>query len=162
MRVRLSAVVTLAYAAACSSSPIELDRAEVSISSFRCMTTVCPPPARTSIGQMVTIVSTERTTGVIAGKLTSRFAHVTGIDGDDGMAAAASARLAGEPRVSIMRCRLVEFAESAGEDEADLITMLAVLHHLDLGGTLARAPASWHTGADCSSSALPRRTRWRM
>jgi 2-polyprenyl-3-methyl-5-hydroxy-6-metoxy-1,4-benzoquinol methylase len=30
--------------------------------------------------------------GVLAGKLASRFAHVTGIDGDEGMAAAASAR----------------------------------------------------------------------
>ena len=39
--------------------------------------------------------------GVLAGKLAFRFAHVTGIDGDEGMAAAASARLAGEPRVSI-------------------------------------------------------------
>jgi 2-polyprenyl-3-methyl-5-hydroxy-6-metoxy-1,4-benzoquinol methylase len=78
--------------------------------------------------------------GVLAGKLASRFAHVTGIDGDEGMAAAASARLAGEPRVSIMRCRVEEFAESAGEGEADLITMVAVLHHLDLGGTLARIP----------------------
>ena len=86
--------------------------------------------------------------GVLAGKLASRFAHVTGIDGDEGMAAAASARLAGEPRVSIMRCRVEEFAESADEGEADLITMMAVLHHLDLGGTLARILASWHPGAD--------------
>src|SRR5581483_543693 len=42
-------------------------------------------------------------TGVLAGKLASRFARVTGINADAGMAAAAGARLAGEPRVSIMR-----------------------------------------------------------
>jgi SAM-dependent methyltransferase len=79
-------------------------------------------------------------TGVLAGKLAPRFARVTGIDADEGMAAAASARLAGDPRVSIMQCRFDAFAGAAGEGEADLITMVAVLHHLDLGGTLARIP----------------------
>jgi len=79
-------------------------------------------------------------TGVLAGKLAPHFAHVTGIDADEGMAAAAGARLAGDPRVSIMRCRFDVFAAAAGEGEADLITMVAVLHHLDLGGTLARIP----------------------
>jgi SAM-dependent methyltransferase len=77
---------------------------------------------------------------VLAAKLASRFAHVTGIDADEGMAAAASARLADEPRVSIMRCRFDELAEAASGDEADLITMVAVLHHLDLGDTLQRIP----------------------
>jgi SAM-dependent methyltransferase len=79
-------------------------------------------------------------TGVLAGKLAHHFARVTGIDGDEGMAAAASARLAGAPRVRIMRCRFDEFAATAGAGEADLITMVAVLHHLDLGDTLARIP----------------------
>jgi SAM-dependent methyltransferase len=79
-------------------------------------------------------------TGVLAAKLASRFAHVTGIDADEGMAAAASARLADEPRVSIVRCRFDELAEAASEGEADLITMVAVLHHLDLGDTLQRIP----------------------
>jgi hypothetical protein len=37
-----------------------------------------------------------------------------------------------------MRCRFDTFAAAAGEGEADLITMVAVLHHLDLGDTLAR------------------------
>lgn len=78
--------------------------------------------------------------GVLAGKLSPRFARVTGIDADEGMAAAAGARLAGDPGVSIMRCRFEEFAESAGEGEADLVTMVAVLHHLDLGDTLERVP----------------------
>jgi SAM-dependent methyltransferase len=79
-------------------------------------------------------------TGVLAGKLASRFARVTGIDADAGMATAASARLAGEPRVSIMRCAFDAFAEAAGDGETDLITMVAVLHHLDLGDTLQRIP----------------------
>jgi SAM-dependent methyltransferase len=79
-------------------------------------------------------------TGVLAGKLALHFARVTGIDADASMAAAASARLAGDPRVSILRCRFGAFAAAAGDGEADLITMVAVLHHLDLGDTLARIP----------------------
>jgi 2-polyprenyl-3-methyl-5-hydroxy-6-metoxy-1,4-benzoquinol methylase len=42
-------------------------------------------------------------TGVLAGKLAPHFAGVTGIDADAGMAAA-SARLAHDPRVGIRRC----------------------------------------------------------
>jgi SAM-dependent methyltransferase len=79
-------------------------------------------------------------TGALAGKLTPHFARVTGIDADEGMSSAARARLAGDPRVSIMRCRFDEFAAAAGESEVDLITMVAVLHHLDLGDTLAQIP----------------------
>jgi SAM-dependent methyltransferase len=77
-------------------------------------------------------------TGVLAAKLAPHFARVTGIDADEGMAAAATARLAGDPRVCIMRCRFDAFAAATGESEVDLITMVAVLHHLDLGDTLAR------------------------
>ena len=75
-------------------------------------------------------------TGVLAEKLAPRFARVTGIDADKGMAAAASTRLADKPNVSITRCRFDTFAETADEGQADLITMVAVLHHLDLGGIL--------------------------
>jgi SAM-dependent methyltransferase len=78
-------------------------------------------------------------TGVLAGKLSSRFARVTGIDADEGMSAAARARLAGDRRVSIVRCRFEEFA-AASQSEVDLITMVAVLHHLDLDDTLTRIP----------------------
>jgi len=80
-------------------------------------------------------------TGVLAGKLAQHFARVTGIDADAGMAAAASARLAHDPRVTIRHCRFGQFASAAGVSEADLITMVAVLHHLDLDDTLARIPA---------------------
>ena len=80
-------------------------------------------------------------TGVLAGKLAPHFARVTGIDADAGMAAAASARLARDPQVAVRRCRFEEFAAMAGDGQADLITMVAVLHHLVLGDTLARVPA---------------------
>jgi hypothetical protein len=56
------------------------------------------------------------------------------------VAAAASTRLAGELRVSIMWCRFDAFAEAAGEGQADLITMVAALHHLGLADTLQRIP----------------------
>jgi SAM-dependent methyltransferase len=78
--------------------------------------------------------------GVLAGKLATHFAHVTGIDRDAGMAAAASARLRGLPQVSIRQCDFADFASTAGDGEADLITMVDVLHHIDLGDALARIP----------------------
>ena len=79
-------------------------------------------------------------TGVLAGKLAPHFARVTGIDADEGMAATASAHLAGCPQVSIRWCGFAEFASAADDGGADLITMVAVLHHLDLADTLARIP----------------------
>jgi len=79
--------------------------------------------------------------GVLTGQLAGAFVQVTGIDADAGMAAAAAARLADDARVTIRRCRFEDFAATAGEGQADLITMVAVLHHLDLEGTLARIPA---------------------
>jgi SAM-dependent methyltransferase len=57
-------------------------------------------------------------TGVLAAKLASRFARVTGIDADEGMTAGGSARLTGDPGVNIMRCRFEAFAETASEGEA--------------------------------------------
>jgi 2-polyprenyl-3-methyl-5-hydroxy-6-metoxy-1,4-benzoquinol methylase len=78
-------------------------------------------------------------TGVLAGKLASRFARVTAIDADEGMSAVARARLAGDRRMSVVRGRFEEFA-AASQSEVDLITMVAVLHHLDLDDTLTRIP----------------------
>jgi SAM-dependent methyltransferase len=43
--------------------------------------------------------------------------------------------------VSIRRCSFAELTATAGRDSADLITMVAVLHWLDLDTTLARIPA---------------------
>jgi len=79
-------------------------------------------------------------TGLLAAKLGTCFAHVTGIDADEAMAAAASARLADFPWASIRRCDFDEFASTADEGAADVITMVAVLHWLDLNDTLARIP----------------------
>jgi len=42
--------------------------------------------------------------------------------------------------VSIERCDFADFSPAAGDGGADLITMVAVLHHLDLDDTLARIP----------------------
>jgi SAM-dependent methyltransferase len=80
-------------------------------------------------------------TGVLAGKLAPHFARVTGIDADPGMAAVAGAQQGPDPRLTKRRVRFGEFAASAGDGKADLITMVAVLHHLDLDDTLARIPA---------------------
>ena len=79
-------------------------------------------------------------TGALAGKLAPHFARVTGIDADAGMAAAASAHLAQDPRVTIRRCGFEQFTAAASDGEADLITMVAVPHHLGLDDTLARIP----------------------
>lgn len=79
--------------------------------------------------------------GVLAGNLAAHFTHVTGMDADEGMAAVASGRLGDVPQVSIRRCSFADFTLAAGGDGADLITMVAVLHWLDLDDTLARIPA---------------------
>jgi hypothetical protein len=42
--------------------------------------------------------------------------------------------------VTIRRCGFEQFASAAGDGGADLITMVAVLHHLGLDDTLARIP----------------------
>jgi SAM-dependent methyltransferase len=80
-------------------------------------------------------------TGLLAGKLAARFTHVTAVDRDAGMVAAASARLRDVPQVSVRRCDFAAIRSKSGDDGADLITMVAVLHHLDLDDTLARIPA---------------------
>ena len=79
-------------------------------------------------------------TGVLVGRLAPHFACVTGIDADAGMAAAASARLAKDSRVTIRRGSFEQFASAPGDGAADLITMVAVLHHLNLDDTLACIP----------------------
>jgi SAM-dependent methyltransferase len=68
------------------------------------------------------------------------FARVTAIDADAGVAAAASARLAQDPKVTIRHCGFGQFAAAPSDGEADLITMVAVLHYLCLDETLARIP----------------------
>jgi SAM-dependent methyltransferase len=75
---------------------------------------------------------------VLAGKLAAYFEQVTGIDRNADMTAEAGARLRGLPRVSIERSDFADFSPTGG---ADLITMVAALHHLDLDDTLTRIPA---------------------
>jgi 2-polyprenyl-3-methyl-5-hydroxy-6-metoxy-1,4-benzoquinol methylase len=77
-------------------------------------------------------------TGVLAGKLAPHFVRVTGIEAMRAWQPPASARLAHDRGVAIRRCGFEEFAAAAGDGEADLITMVAVLHHLCLDDTLAR------------------------
>jgi len=79
--------------------------------------------------------------GVLAAELATCFTHVTGIDQDEGMAATAAARLAGVPGARVRRCRFDELTPTAGGGGADLITMVAVLHWLDLDDALTRLPA---------------------
>lgn len=71
--------------------------------------------------------------GALVTALASHFDQVTGTDVDAGMRAAASARTAGLTNVSITGERLADL-----EPGIDLITMVAVLHHLDLEPTLTR------------------------
>jgi ubiquinone/menaquinone biosynthesis C-methylase UbiE len=78
--------------------------------------------------------------GVLVRKLATHFAHVTGVDRNEGMAAAASARLRDFSHVSIHRGDFADFSSTARDGGADLITMVAVLHHLDLDDALARIP----------------------
>lgn len=77
---------------------------------------------------------------MLAGKLAAHFLSVTGIDRNEAMAAAASARVRGFPQVTIHRSDFADFSSTARDDAADLITMVAVLHHLDLYDALARIP----------------------
>jgi SAM-dependent methyltransferase len=79
--------------------------------------------------------------GVLAGKLATYFTHVTGINADEGMVAAASARLSAVPQATIRRCGFAEFISAVADGGADLITMVAVLHWLDVDDALARIPA---------------------
>lgn len=79
--------------------------------------------------------------GALAEKLAPCFTGVTGIDADEGMVAAAGARLADVPGAAIRQSGFAEFASSADAGGADLITMVAVLHWLDLDDALSRIPA---------------------
>lgn len=78
--------------------------------------------------------------GLLAGRLSSRFASVIAIDADEGMAAEAATRCRGNPCVTVRHCGFDDFASTAGDGELDVITMVAVLHHLDLNDSLARIP----------------------
>jgi 2-polyprenyl-3-methyl-5-hydroxy-6-metoxy-1,4-benzoquinol methylase len=71
--------------------------------------------------------------GDLVAALASRFEHVDGVDVDESMTKVAAQRFAGQSAISIRR---MPFEEVCGS--FDLITMVAVLHHLDLAS--ARSP----------------------
>ena len=87
--------------------------------------------------------------GALVGALRGRAAEVHGVDADPGMVAAATARHAGDPHVTV---RLARFDDVRGPgdvrapepgraspDAYDAVTMVAVLHHLELEPALRHA-----------------------
>lgn len=71
--------------------------------------------------------------GALAELLASRFKHVHGTDLDEGMRMAASRQTAHLPNVTISADDLEEIKPGVG-----LITMVAVLHHLDAARALSQ------------------------
>lgn len=71
--------------------------------------------------------------GELLALLSSHFDRVHGIDPDAEMRQASAARCAGLPHVTVDATSLAELS-----DGVDLVTMIAVLHHLDLEGALAQ------------------------
>jgi 2-polyprenyl-3-methyl-5-hydroxy-6-metoxy-1,4-benzoquinol methylase len=71
--------------------------------------------------------------GALVAALATRFSQVEGVDADAEMARVASERFAGNPRITIHR---TPFDQVTGV--YDLITMVAVLHHLDLEAALGQ------------------------
>ncbi len=72
--------------------------------------------------------------GALAALLADRFAHVHGTDIDAEMRQATAARCAGLPNVTVDATPLSEIPPGK-----DLVTMVAVLHHLDLQDALSHA-----------------------
>lgn len=70
--------------------------------------------------------------GELLALLAERFEQVHGTDSDAGMRAASTARCAGLPNVAVDAAQLPDIAAGV-----DLVTMVAVLHHLDLRSALS-------------------------
>lgn len=82
-------------------------------------------------------------TGLLVSRLTAAFDRVTGIDADPRMVGAARERLATNPRATVHPRDAAELGHGLSgvpPEGFDLITMVAVLHHLDLRSTLERVP----------------------
>lgn len=76
-------------------------------------------------------------TGLLVERLRRHVTEVVGVDPDATMAAAARARCAGDPAVTVRHAAL---ADVTGEDGSfDVVTMVAVLHHLPLEPALEHA-----------------------
>ena len=72
--------------------------------------------------------------GGLAERLASRCERVVAVDRDLGMVEAAAARLHGRPGVEVRQSSFLDV-----DGTFDVITMVAVLHHLDLEPALVRA-----------------------
>ncbi|MFI2488367.1 class I SAM-dependent methyltransferase [Promicromonospora kroppenstedtii] len=72
--------------------------------------------------------------GLLLGRLRGRFDEVMGVDADAAMAAVAAERFAGDPAVTVRRARFEEV-----DGTFDAVTMVAVLHHLQLEAALRHA-----------------------
>ncbi len=70
--------------------------------------------------------------GVLLDALAVRFTRVAGIDPDAAMAARAASRFSSAPNVTIRRVSLGDFAAEGHLGEFDAVTLVAVLHHLNL------------------------------
>lgn len=89
--------------------------------------------------------------GELIAALASRFEHVDGVDIDESMTKVAAQRFAGMSPISI---RKVPFEEVWGS--FDLITMVAVLHHLDLASALTRSQELLNPGGRLLVIGLPK------
>ena len=89
--------------------------------------------------------------GDLVAALASRFEHVDGVDVDESMTKVAAQRFAGQSAISIRR---MPFEEVCGS--FDLITMVAVLHHLDLPPALGHARELLNPGGRLLVIGLPK------
>ena len=89
--------------------------------------------------------------GDLVAALASRFEHVDGVDVDESMTKVAAQRFAGQSAISIRR---MPFEEVCGS--FDLITMVAVLHHLDLASALTHTQELLNPGGRLLVIGLPK------
>jgi SAM-dependent methyltransferase len=86
--------------------------------------------------------------GALLARLAQHFDHVHGIDVDARMREASAARCAGLPNVTVDATPLERVPEGK-----DVVTMIAVLHHLDLTPALRQVRAILKpAGASCASA----------
>jgi SAM-dependent methyltransferase len=78
--------------------------------------------------------------GVLLHKLAGSFETVVGIDADEEMAREAAHRVQGVPGATVKRNTLADMAITGNPAGFDLVTMVAVLHHLDLEEALSAVP----------------------
>ncbi|WP_446666633.1 class I SAM-dependent methyltransferase [Flexivirga sp. B27] len=90
--------------------------------------------------------------GELLAMLAGHFDQVHGVDADETMRAAAAARCAGLPNVTVDATEL----SAVGDGYADLVTMIAVLHHLEIHTALAQVRRILRPGGRFLSVGLAR------